>query len=64
LDHGFLFGGEADLFGASAGIAESQDPDQVSGSIRADGAAGARRMRRWSKELVGQGALRIRGDGP
>ena len=41
LDHGFLFGGEADLFGAPAGIADGQDPDQVAGSAGADGTAGA-----------------------
>src|ERR1039458_9762443 len=41
LDHGFLFGGEAELLGASAGIADGQDPDQVAGSAGADGAAGA-----------------------
>ena len=41
LDHGFLFGGEADLLGASAGIADGQDPDQMAGSAGADGTAGA-----------------------
>ena len=41
LDHGFLFGGEADLLGASAGIADGQNPDQVAGSAGADGTAGA-----------------------
>ena len=41
LDHGFLFGGEADLFGTTAGIADGQDPDGVAGALGADGAAGA-----------------------
>ena len=41
LDHGLLFGGEADLFGASAGIADGQDPDEMAGALGADGAAGA-----------------------
>jgi len=41
LDQGFLFGGEADLLGTSAGVADGQDPDQVAGSAGADGTAGA-----------------------
>src|SRR5256885_17186016 len=41
LDHGLLCGGEADLFGASAGIADGQDPDEMAGALGADGAAGA-----------------------
>jgi hypothetical protein len=41
LDPGFLCGGEAELLGASAGIADGQDPDPVAGSAGADGTAGA-----------------------
>jgi hypothetical protein len=41
LEYGFLLGGEADLLGASAGIADGQDPDPVAGSAGADGTAGA-----------------------
>ena len=37
----FLFGRKADLFGAAARITDGQDPDQVAGTLRADGAAGA-----------------------
>ena len=41
LDHGFLFGAEADLLGASTGIADGEDPDEVAFAGGAGGAAGA-----------------------
>ena len=41
LDQGLLFGGEADLFGAPAGIADGQNPDEVAFAAGADGATGA-----------------------
>ena len=37
----FLFGGKADLFGATAGIADGQDPDQMAGALGAHVAAAA-----------------------
>src|ERR1700690_2529104 len=37
----FLFGRKADLFGAAAGIADGQDPDQMARTLRAHGAAAA-----------------------
>ena len=51
LDDRLLFGGEADLFGASARIADGQDPDGMAVSLGADGAAGA-----MADEAVEQGA--------
>ena len=41
LDENLLFGGETDLFGAAAGIADGQDPDGVAGAFGANGTAGA-----------------------
>ena len=40
-DRGYLLSGEADLSGASAGIADGQDPDEMAGALGADGTAGA-----------------------
>ena len=58
LDQGLLFGGEADLLGAPAGIADGQDPDQVAGPAGADGTAGAMAdaaMEQGSAEDLGGG---------
>ena len=41
LNHGFLFGAEADLLGASTGIADGEDPDEVAFAGGAGGATGA-----------------------
>lgn len=41
LDEGLLFGGEADLFVASAGIADGQHPDEMALPASTDGATGA-----------------------
>lgn len=41
LDEGLLFGGEADLLVASAGIADGQHPDEMALTASTDGAAGA-----------------------
>ncbi|PYT29655.1 MAG: hypothetical protein DMG57_10945 [Acidobacteria bacterium] len=58
-DSGDLWGGEADLFGASAGIADGQDPDEMAGALGADGAAGAMAdmaMEQGATEDLGGGA--------
>src|SRR2546422_9412727 len=39
-DHGYLFGGEADLLGAGARIADGQHPDAVAFAAGTDGTAG------------------------
>src|SRR5260370_33341005 len=39
-DHGYLFGGEADLLGAGARITDGQNPDAVTLAAGADGTAG------------------------
>ena len=41
LDQSFLFGGETDLFGAAAGVADGQDPDGMAATVGANGATGA-----------------------
>jgi hypothetical protein len=41
LDEGLLFGGETDLLGAPAGIADGQNPDKVAFAVGADSATGA-----------------------
>ena len=46
----FLFGGKADLFGATAGIADGQDPDQMAGAFGQTLQPLRWRMRRCSKE--------------
>ena len=58
LDDGFLFGGEADLFGASAGIADGQHPDEMARAASTDGAAGA-----MADAAVEQGATKDFGSG-
>jgi len=40
LDEGLLFGREADLLGAPAGIADGQHPDEMALAASTDGAAG------------------------
>src|SRR5580692_3868399 len=39
-DHGYLFGGKADLLGAAARITDGQNPDAVALAAGADGTAG------------------------
>ena len=58
LDEGLLFGGEADLFGASAGIADRQYPDEMALTASTDGAAGA-----MADAAVEQGAAEDLGSG-
>src|SRR6266567_8622419 len=58
LDQGFLFGGEADLLGASAGIADRQYPDEMALTASTDGAAGA-----MADAAVEQGAAKGLGSG-
>ena len=41
FDDGFLFGAEADLFGAAAGIGDGQHGNEMTFAAGADGAAGA-----------------------
>lgn len=41
LDQGLLLGGEADLLGTSAGIADGQNPDEMAFAAGADGTTGA-----------------------
>jgi len=40
LDQGLLLGGEADLLGTSAGIADGQNPDEMAFATSTGGAAG------------------------
>ena len=58
LDLGFELGGEAELLGAAAGIADGQHPDEVAGSAGTDGAAGA-----MADAAVEQGAAEDFGGG-
>ena len=58
LDERFLFGGEADLFGAAPGIGDGQDPDGMTGAFGAGGAAGA-----MTDVAVEQGAAEDLGGG-
>ena len=58
LDQGFLFRGEADLPGASAGIADGQHPDEMALTASTDGATGA-----MADAAVEQGATKDLGGG-
>src|SRR6266849_1558964 len=58
LDKGLLFGGEADLLVASAGIADGQYPDEMALTASTDGAAGA-----MADAAVEQGAAEGLGSG-
>ena len=58
LDKGLLFGGEADLLGASAGIADGQYPDEMALTASTNGAAGA-----MANAAVEQGAAKDLGSG-
>ena len=53
-----LFGGKADLSGATAGIADSQNPDGMAGAFGANSAAGA-----VADSAVEQGAAEDLGGG-
>ena len=58
LDEGLLFGREADLLGASTGVADGQYPDRVALTASTDGAAGA-----MADAAVEQGAAEDLGGG-
>ena len=58
LDEGLLFGREADLLGASTGVADGQYPDRVALTASTDGAAGA-----MADAAVEQGAAEDLGSG-
>ena len=58
LDENFLFGGQADRFGAATGIGDGQDPDGMAGALGAGGAAGA-----VANAAVEQGAAEDLGGG-
>ena len=58
LDENLLFGEETDLFGAAAGIADGQDPDEVAGAFGANSAA-----RAVTDAAVEQGAAEDLGSG-
>src|SRR3989304_5606413 len=58
LDEGLLFGGETDLLGVPAGIADGQDPHEMALTTSTAGAAGA-----MADAAVEQGAAEDLGSG-